>query len=229
MQLVFYLVLPYYQNLPALIALRTLPLLLLLLFFSACARPFLKPELTTAPYAPAGSTENLLDFDLSREPLPFAQPHAGKLQKRNVYVYAVRIGNPSPDTVWFVPEQLQLRAGERLMPPLPARQFERALRQPVALHGLWFLAGPFLREGEGGRVLDYHPLGVAFAAWGIRNIYVAHTANQDLKEMIAQTMPRQQTPIAPAGILYVLIPLESSMPPQELQLYYLSEPAAGTQ
>jgi hypothetical protein len=209
--------------------LRTLPLLLiLLLLFSACARPFVKPELTTAPYAPAGSTENLLDFDLSREPLPFAQPHGGKLQKRNVHVYAVRVGNPSPDTVWFEPGQLQLRAGDVALSPLPVRQFERALRQPVALHGLWLLAGPFVREGERGRVLDYHPLGVAFAAWGIRNIYVAHSANQNLKEMISQTMPRQQTPIAPASMLYLLIPLESSLPPQELQLYYLSEPEAGT-
>ncbi|EMR02241.1 hypothetical protein [Cesiribacter andamanensis] len=199
---------------------RLLPGLLLLGLLAACARPFVRPELTHAPFAPAGSSAHVLDLDLGQAPIIFAQPHARKLQKRNLYLFAVRIGNASPDTLWLTPHELELYSGGKPLPRVEARLVQQALRQPVALHALWLLAGPFVREDAGRKVLDYYPLGVAAAAWGIGNMVVAYNANRGVKQMIELSMPEQPLALPPQSQRYVILAVSSPLSPQGVRLHY---------
>lgn len=203
--------------------LRLLFLLLFASLFTACAYNFTKPDLPLASYAPAGSMESRLDFDISREPVAFQEQFARRLDKRNVVLYALRVGNPTKDTVWLDRENLQLMADSTPIAPVAPRVVYRALRQPVAIHALWFLLGPIVRtEGE-EKVLDYHPLGAAAAAWGIRNGIVAYQANQEVKEMMRISMPAANVPLPPTTTIYLLLPLPESTAGIPLQLRYLED------
>ncbi|AHM60737.1 hypothetical protein D770_12405 [Flammeovirgaceae bacterium 311] len=199
--------------------------------FSACARSFHKPDLTTANYSPAGTTESRLDFDITQQPLLFSEPFAKKLHKRNLSLYAVRATNYTSDTVWLQPNDVLLSTAGKTLNVSSSREVYRALRQPVAVHALWFLLGPFIRtEGE-EKKLDYHPLGLAPAAWGILNVLVAYRSNQEAKQLVQHTMPGGATPVAPNTTRYLLMPLPANTVPTATPidlLYIETERTSGT-
>ncbi|WP_224996596.1 hypothetical protein [Cesiribacter sp. SM1] len=198
--------------------------------FSACARSFHKPDLTNADFSPAGTTESRLDFDITQQPLPFSEPFARKLSKRNLSLYAIRATNYTSDTVWLQPNDVLLSSAGKTLYVRPGKDVYKALRQPVAVHALWFLLGPFVRtEGE-EKKLDYHPLGLAPAAWGILNGIVAYRSNQEVKELVQYTMPAGGAPIAPNSTRYLLMPLPLNTAPKSAPIelrYTETERRAG--
>lgn len=199
---------------------RLLSLLCFACLFSGCARPFVKPDLTTVNYAPVGSTESKLDFDLTREPVDLTERFSKKLDKAGIHLYAVRVRNFTADTVWLQTQDVQLYANDKALEVVPPRKVYRVLRQPVALHGLWLLVGPFWRTNGDERRFDYHPVGAAFAAWGIGNGIVAFRSNREAKELVRLTMPAGNTFVAPGRVLYLLIPLRENPANSNLELRY---------
>ena len=191
---------------------RLLLLFCLTCLFSACARPFVKPDLTTAPYSPVGTSESVLDFDFTQQPLELPAHFASKLDKANIQLHSLRIRNLTSDTVWLRIQDVQLYYTGRPLKLVPPKQVYKALRQPVAIHALWFLVGPIVRTDGEEKTLDYHPLGVGFAAWGIRNGIVAYKANQEAKELAWHSLPAGDTFVAPGHAVYLLIPLRGSGP-----------------
>lgn len=208
--------------------LRLFLLCFIAVFFSACARSFVKPDLTAIDYVPAGTTESRLDFDISQYAVPLAENFAKKLDKRDIALYALRVNNLTTDTVWLQTQDVQLYAENGALSVVPPRQVYKILRQPVAVHALWLFIGPFFRTDGEDKVLDYHPLGLAAAAWGIRNGVVAYRANSEVKEMLLLTMPAGNTPLAPGTTRYLLVPLSVNPPlatPLELRYTDPGRPA----
>lgn len=189
-------------------------------FFAACARPFVKPDLTTVSYTAAGTSESRLDFDLSQQPLRLPHHFAGKLNKANIQLHALRVVNYTTDTVWFRTQDIQILAASRPLDLVPPKHVYKTLRQPVAVHALWLLLGPFVRTEGGEKVLDYHPAGLAAAAWGIGNGIVAYRANQEAKELVWLTMPAGDTFVAPGKALYLLVPLRKNALTTPIELRY---------
>ena len=202
---------------------RLLSLICLVCLFSACARTFVKPDLTTANYSPAGSTDSKLDFDITRQPIVLNERFAEKLNKADIELYALRVNNFTADTIWLQTQDVQLLANNQALEVVAPRRVYKVLKQPVAVHALWFLVGPFIRTDGGERKLDYHPIGTAFAAWGIRNIIVAVRSNREAKELVRLTMPAGNTFIAPGTTLYLLVPLRAEAAKTNLQLRYTEQ------
>lgn len=206
--------------------LRFILILCIPCLFSACARPFVKPDLTAVSYKAAGNTESRLDFDLAQQPLALPNHFAGKLNKANIQLHALRVLNYTTDTVWIKTQDVQLLAGGIPLVIVPPRQVYKALRQPVAVHALWFLVGPFIRTEGGERMLDYHPLGVAAVAWGLGNGIVAYRSNREAKELVWLTMPAGDTFVPPSSAIYLLVPLRKSALTTPIELRY-NEPNRG--
>lgn len=204
---------------------KLLSLLFLACLYTGCARSFSKPDLPAATYRPAGSPASPLDFDLSSEAVKFSEHFAKKLEKRNISLYVLRISNNTASTVWLEKEQLEISAKGEIIPPLPSEKVYKALRQPVAVHALWFLLGPFVRTEDEEKVIDYHPLGLAAAAWGIRNAVVAYQANQEAKKMLAASMPEGTVALAPSSTLYLLLPIPKQAAGASLELNYAGKNA----
>lgn len=188
--------------------------------FSSCARNFTRPDFTAVPYTAAGSMESRLDFDVTQEGIALPEPFMKKLNKKNIVLHAVRVRNYTADTLWLRAQEVQLFSSGRSLPVLPSKQVYKALKQPVAVHALWFLLGPFIRTDKGETRLDYHPLGVGAVSWGTINGIVAYKSNREVKEMLHYTMPSGDTPIAPGGTLYLLKPLAPASNPRTLELRY---------
>lgn len=194
--------------------------------FAACARPFVKPDLTALPYIPAGTAESRLDFDLTQEPMELPHHFARRLNKANIQLHVIRVVNYTTDTVWFRTQDIHLSAAGRTLAMVPPKQVYKSLRQPVAIHGLWLLVGPFVRTEGGERVIDYHPAGVGAAAWGIGNGIVAFKANREAKELVWLTMPAGDTFVAPGRALFLLAPLRKNSLTAPLELRY-NDPKRG--
>ena len=93
--------------------------------------------------------ENRLDFDLSQEPLSFPEHFARRLDRRNIELYALRVSNHTSDTVWLGRQDINIIATDSAALTLIApRKVYRALRQPVAIHALSLLIGPFVRTQD---------------------------------------------------------------------------------
>ncbi len=211
------------------LALTRLSLLLCLsCLLVGCARSFTKPDITEADYIAAGSTAYKLDFDLTQQPLVLPEHFNNKLKRANMQLHAVRVHNSTADTVWLQQEDIKLLSNNELATVATPRQVYKTLKQPVAVHALWLLLGPFVRyEGE-EKVLDYHPLGLASAAWGLRNGIVAYRANREVKELAGLYIPETGMPLPPGSTQYVLLPVLGNTPDTPLDLQYTESPKNNT-
>lgn len=165
-----------------------------------------------------------------QQPLKLPKPFNRKLEKANIQLHSLRIRNQTSDTVWLHTKDVQLYSTGRPLTPVPPKQVYKALKQPVAIHALWLLIGPFPREQEGNTVIEYHPLGVAAVAWGVRNGIVAYKANREAKELAWHSLPAGNTFVAPGQALYLVIPLRGSGPrtsPLELRYKQTGSNAAN--
>ena len=201
--------------------------LLLIVFFSQCARPFQPLALETRSYQQTASTTaaseglqvtydtfGILEVSNNRR-------YVKKAHKRNIKFLPVRLKNTTSDTLTVDRSDLQV-FGEYEAVVTPSLEKLRYVRQ-VSWPYLLFLLFDFTVSNGGGDVdvrLTYFPIGTTY---GISNFAVARVANRKFRRNMQQyaTYP---IAVPPGQTRYALLPVAADAPTNQLQIRYVASP-----
>ena len=203
-------------------------LLLLILLFSQCARPFQPLALETRSYsqtafAPANASESLrVTYDtFGILEVSNNRRYVKKAHKRNIKLLPMRLENTTSDTLTVNRSDLQV-FGEYEAVTTPSLEKLRYVRQ-VSWPYLLFLLFDFTVSDEGGDVsvrLTYFPIGTTY---GVSNFVVARVANRKFRQSMQQyaTYP---VAVPPGQMRYALLPVAADQPTNQLQIRYVASP-----
>ena len=201
-------------------------LLLTVLSFSKCARPFQPLALETRGYQQTASspadasaglqvtydTFGILEVSNNRR-------YVKKTRKRNIKFLPMRLENTTGDTLTVDRSDLQVFGEYEAVATPSLRKLPRV--QQVSWPYLLFLLFDFSASRNGGDVdvrLTYFPIGTAY---GISNFAVARVANRKFRQRMRQYATYPIT-VPPNQTRYALLPIVADAPTNQLQIRYVA-------
>ena len=203
-------------------------LLLLMLLFSQCARPFQPLALETRSYsqtasAPAAASKGLqVSYDtFGILEVSNNRRYVKKVCKQNLKFLPIKLTSSTADTVVVDRADLQT-FGEYEMIATPSLNRIPHIQQ-VSWPYLLFILGDFSLRRSGDDIkfrLTYFPIGTA---WGVSNFVVANRANRQFQKAMRQytDFPIE---VPPGQTRYALLPVAADQPTNQLQIRYVAPP-----